>query len=136
MLEVAKITGKETVLDLGAGDARILIEAKKKYPKLTARGCEFVPTVWVYGKLRIWLSRQDVKLRLGNALNEKVSDADCIFMYLIPGIMDELEEKFDKELKKGTKVISYAFRFPNKKPIDQVVVPWITGERKLWIYKW
>jgi hypothetical protein len=136
MLEFAELRGNETLYDLGAGDARLLIVAKRVFPNITAIGVEIVPTVWFVGKLRILLSRQKVLLRMHNALSIDVSDADCIFLYLIPNMMKKLEEKFEKELKPGTKVISYAFSFPNKKAIKEQSVPWLTGERKLRMYEW
>tara|TARA_Y100000310_G_C20633356_1_gene789829 strand:- start:83 stop:628 length:546 start_codon:yes stop_codon:yes gene_type:complete len=136
MLDFVELKGKEVVYDLGAGDARLLIAAKRRYPSITATGVEIVPTVWAYGRLRIWLSRQKVKLFLRSVLVQDVSDADCIFLYLIPGLMQKLEKKFDKELKPGTKVVSYAFPFPTKKPIKEKSVPWLKGKSKLFLYEW
>ena len=132
----AKIEDGEHVMDLGAGDARILIEAKKQFPSVQATGVEYVPTVWGLGKIRIWLSRQDVDLQLGDALKTDVSNVDCIILYLIPSLMAKLEKKFDEELKPGTRVISYAFAFPTKQPVNEEDVPWLTGERKLRMYVW
>lgn len=135
-LTMAKLKGNETFLDLGAGDGRALIIAKKRYPKITAIGSELIPTVWLFGKLRIWLSKQDVTLLLCDARKQDVSKADCIFLYLIPGIMDDIQKKFDTELRPGTKVLSYAFAFPSKKAAEEKDVPWITGTRKLRMYVW
>ncbi|PIR52799.1 SAM-dependent methyltransferase [Candidatus Peregrinibacteria bacterium CG10_big_fil_rev_8_21_14_0_10_49_10] len=136
MLHFAGLQGSETLYDLGAGDARLLIYAKRKYPSITAIGVEFVPTVWLLGKVRIWISRQTVELRLKDVLKQDVSDADCIFLYLIPSLLTKLEKKFDAELKPGTKVVSYAFQFPHKKPVQEKSVPWLTGQRKLRMYVW
>ncbi len=136
MILFSGIAGGERVYDLGAGDARLLILAKRRYPSITAVGVEILPTVWLLGKLRIFLSRQKVELHLRNVLAQDVSDADCIFLYLMPDLLQKLEEKFDLELKSGTKVISYAFPFPNKHPIKEKDVPWLTGERKLRMYVW
>lgn len=71
-----------------------------------------------------------------NILSVNVSDADCIFLYLIPHMMKKLEEKFEKELKPGTKIVSYAFSLPHKTPVKEMSVPWLTGERKLRMYEW
>jgi precorrin-6B methylase 2 len=122
--------------DIGAGDGRVLIAAKKKFPSINVIGIEFVPTIWLIGKLRILFSGVNVKFFCGDALKHDLSNANCIFLYLIPSIMEKLEEKFDKELKPGTRVISYAFYFSNRKPIKEIPVPWISGERKLRMYHW
>jgi len=136
MVRFAGLKNTETVYDLGAGDGRILIAAKRLHPHLRAIGWEYVPTVWLLGKLRIWWSGQDVTLRLGNSEKQDVRDADCIFLYLFPTVMPSLEEKFNRELKPGTKVISYVFPFPHKKPIAQKSVPWLGRTHMLWLYEW
>ena len=136
MVRFADLKGTETVYDLGAGDGRILIAAKRLHPHIRAIGWEFVPTVWLLGKLRIWWSKQDVSLRRGNALTQDVRDADCIFLYLFPEAMALLEAKFDRELKPGTKVLSYVFQFPNRTPVAQKSVPWMGKTRMLRLYEW
>ena len=136
MLRLADLKGTEKVYDLGAGDARLLIAAKRKHPTISATGVEIVSTVWMLGKFRIWLSRQKIDFYLQNALTQDVSDADCIFLYLIPRLMKKLEMKFDAELKPGTKVISYAFSFPSKKPISELQVKGLAGKTKLRVYEW
>ena len=136
MVEMADLRGKETVYDLGAGDGRLVVAAKKEHPDIRAIGIEFVPTVWALGKAYIWYSKQEVEFVCGNVLKRNVSDADCIFLYLIPGLMDKLEKKFDEELKKGTKVISYAFRFKGRTPVKKIQVPWLGSTRYLNLYEW
>lgn len=136
MVRFADLTGTETIYDLGAGDGRILIAAKRLHPGLRAIGWEFVPTVWLLGKLRIWWSGQEVAFKLGNALKHSVADAGCLFLYLFPAAMAELERKFDRELKPGTKVVSYVFRFPHREPVSQKQVPWLGETRMLWLYQW
>jgi len=137
MLRLAALHGGEKIYDLGAGDARLLIAAKHAHPSITAVGVEIVPTIWALGKFRIWCSRQKVELFLRNALSQNVSDADCIFLYLIPGLMKKLEKKFDTELPPGAKVISYAFSFPSKKPLmEQSVRGLAGGKTKLRLYQW
>ncbi|MFH0851258.1 MAG: class I SAM-dependent methyltransferase [Candidatus Peregrinibacteria bacterium] len=136
MVRFANLKGDETVYDLGAGDGRILIAAKRLHPNVRAVGWEFVPTVWLLGKLRIWWSGRQVNFHLGNALQQPVRDTDCIFLYLFPDAMSLLEEKFDRELKPGTKVISYVFPFPHKKPLAQKSVPWLGETKMLRLYAW
>lgn len=136
MVRFADLKGTEIVYDLGAGDGRILIACKRLHPGLRAIGWEFVPTVWLLGKLRIWWSGQEVALKLGNALKHSMADAGCLFLYLFPAVMAELERKFDRELKPGTKVVSYVFRFPHREPVARKEVPWLGETRMLWLYEW
>jgi len=136
MIRLAGLKGQETVMDLGAGDARILLAVKKAFPSIRAIGCERLPFVWALGRLNIFLSRRTVEWRLGNALHQDVGGADCIFLYLFPEIMRKLEEKFNRELKPGTRVVSFVFRFPNRKPLQEVSVPWLGSTSALRLYEW
>lgn len=136
MVDFAELKGNETVYDLGAGDGRLLITAKRQYPGIWAIGCELAPTIWLWGKLRIWWSGQQIDFYMRNVLKQDLHDADCVFLYLLPSLMEKLGKKFDAELKPGTKVLSYAFQFKNRKPVQEQNVRWLKGERKLRMYMW
>lgn len=136
MIELADLNGNEAVYDLGAGDARLLIEAKRMHPNIIAKGYELSFPVYLFGKFRIWLARIQVMFAMKNFLTQDVSDADCVFLYLMPGAMKSLEKKFEKELKKGTKIVSHAFSFPNRTPVKEEMVPWLKGENNLRLYIW
>ncbi|MDA1292966.1 MAG: SAM-dependent methyltransferase [bacterium] len=136
MVKFADLQGKEVVYDLGAGDGRLLIEAKRCHPGVTAKGFELSPPVFFLGLFLIWKSRVEVTLRMKNLFHQDVSDADCIFLYLMPGAMKTLQKKFEKELKPGTKIISHAFKFPGKEPVKSMPVPWLQGQKELRLYIW
>lgn len=136
MVEFAALTGNEVLYDLGAGDARLLIESKRRFPNCIARGFELSPPVYFLGLFLIWKAGVDIDLRMKNFFSQDVSDADCIFLYLMPGAMKRLQEKFEQELKPGTKVISHAFKFPNRTPVQRMPVPWLQGEKELLMYEW
>ena len=136
MVAFADLKGDEVVYDLGAGDGRLLIESKKAHPGITAKGFELSPPVYVLGLFLIWKSGVKVGLHMRNMFHQNVSDADCIFLYLMPGAMKTLQKKFEKELKPGTKVISHAFKFPGREPVKSMPVPWLQGEKDLRLYIW
>ncbi len=136
MVRAAELRGGETVYDLGAGDARILIAAKRASPGIRAVGYEIAPLPWLAGRLRIWLSGQDVRLIYGNSSKADLRDADRIFLYLFPSVMPRLERKFQKELRPGTRVISHAFRFPTKEISREVPLDFWKKRRRLYVYEW
>ena len=136
MVAFADLRGGEIVYDLGARDARLLIEAKRAQPSVTAKGFELSPPVYFVGLFRIWRSGFPISLRMQNFFHQDVSDADCIFLYLMPGAMKTLQKKFEKELKPGTKVISHAFKFPDRAPVKSMPVPWLQGTKELLLYEW
>ena len=134
MVRFADLRGNETVYDLGAGDGRALIEMKRRHPQIRAIGYELVPTVWLLGRFRIWISRKKIEFYCANAMAQNLSDADCIFLYLMPSLLAKLEKKFNSELRPGTKVLSYTFVFPDRAPTAVRRVE-KTG-KKLFLYEW
>lgn len=136
MIKMAELKGTETVMDLGAGDGRVLTTAKRLYPGITAIGWEYVPTVWLIGKLHVLWSRQKVQLELGDAFKADASAADAIFLYLMPFMMRDMEAKFDKELKPGTVVVSRTFKFPTRPVLAEEMAQGIVGPSKLYLYRW
>lgn len=118
MIEKADLKGNETVYDLGCGDARLLTEAKKMYPGIRAIGYELSLGVWMAAKLRVWISRKDVKVHLRDLNHANLGDADVLLIYLVPEVMKKLKKKLDRELKPGTRVISHGFAIPEKEPVE------------------
>lgn len=136
MIDCAEFKGNETVYDLGAGDGKILIHAKRRFPGVTAKGYEIALGVWLFGLIRIFLSRTGVKLFWRDALKQNLHDADVIFLYLMPHMMRRCAEKFDRELMPGTKVISHAFRFHDRKTVAQHLIPVGRSTKKVFVYEW
>ena len=136
MIRVAQVRDGETVMDLGAGDGRVLIAAKKMYPGIRAIGCEFVPAIWLFGLLYIWWSRTDVRLRLGSAQAQDIHDADVVLLYLMPALIASLSPKFDRELKPGARVVSRAFRIPGRQETSRHVLQVGKKNVTLYLYRW
>ncbi len=136
MIEAAGIRENDVVYDVGAGDGRMLIWAKKLYPTIRATGFEIVPVVWFFGWLRIKLSGVKVDLKFKNSFSHDLSDANCVFLYMINYQMPKFAEKFDVELKKGTRVISHAFSFHGRTPKRVVSVPGLLWKNKVYVYEW
>lgn len=136
MVALAALKTGDRVYDLGAGDCRLLITAKRSVAGAQAVGYELSPVVWLLGRLRIARSGLQIALRFGDARKADLRDADCIFLYLMPKPMKELQEKFNRELKPGTCVVSYVFRFPDRAPEKTEKVPWLGKERSVLVYRW
>lgn len=136
MIEASGLQDGQVLYDLGAGDARLLVEAKRRFPNCTVVGCELQPTVWLLGKLRVFFSRKQVTFNLGNALRQDVREADGICLFLMPELLEALEEKFNEELKPGATVVSYVFPFPRRQPVREIPVRYWFWERKIRVYRW
>ena len=122
----------DILVDPGAGDARLLIAAKRAHPGIRAIGYEVMPLVWLLARCRIWWSGLDIDLRLGDARRQDCSGVTHIVVYLLPGLLKELAAKFDAELSDGARVVSYVFAIPGREP-ESIVE---TGGKKVWTYLW
>lgn len=132
MINAAELKGHEHVYDLGAGDARFLIRVKELHPGCHAIGCELVPAIWLLGMLRIWWSGKKVTLRCQSAYSMDVRNADVLLLYLLPSMLGALGERFDRELRPGTRVISNTFRFPGREPVKTLKI----GKKTIFVYQW
>ena len=136
MIDLARLQGSERVFDLGAGSGSILIAAKRKHPSIEATGIELSPLVWLLGRAKIFLSGMQIRFLRTNVFKTDVSDADVIFLYLFPSIMVDMEDKFDRELRPGTVVISHAFPFNRREPQETLKVSHWSGKKTVRRYQW
>ncbi|OGY43227.1 MAG: hypothetical protein A3B89_01050 [Candidatus Buchananbacteria bacterium RIFCSPHIGHO2_02_FULL_40_13] len=120
ILEAVDLKPGEIIYDLGCGKAHLLIYAAKKFG---AKGVGYELTLWPYlwAKLKIYLTKANVKVFRQNFFKADLSQADVVFCYLFPAVMAKLEPKFSKELKSGNRLVSYAFKLPDK-IADKVVI--------------
>ncbi len=136
MIHLAAIREGETVCDIGAGDGRLLIAAKRQCPGIKAIGYEVALGIWLLGKLRIAFSGQDVTLRYRNALHEDLSKIDVLFLYVGPFMMRKLLPKLQRELRPGTRVVSHVFRFPGLAITQEERVARGRGSKGVYLYQW
>jgi precorrin-6B methylase 2 len=108
MLEMAKVTPNDQVIDLGSGDGRIVIAAARRGAR--ALGVEYNPDM-------VELSRNNAKKEgvtdkasfvNGDIFETDFSQATVITMYLLPDLNMKLRPKI-LEMKPGTRVVSHAF---------------------------
>lgn len=113
MIEFAHIKPGMMVYDLGSGDGRLLFMAAKRGAK--AVGLEINPFLVFLTWVRIMLSpyRGKITVRWRSFWQTDLSDADVVFVYLLPWKMDKLAIKLKRELKPGALIVSNSFVFPN-----------------------
>lgn len=113
MVKLAKISKNDMIYDLGCGDGTLLVTAAKE-KGAKGVGVEIDPSRVAIAKLRIFLNSLSglVIIKRKNLFKEDISQASVVVVYLIPQTLKRLEAKFFKELRPGTRVISYVY------PID------------------
>ena len=110
ILKEVKFKKNGLFVELGSGDGRIVRTAVKTY---SVKGL----AVDVNGLLIIWskfLSKLDgtyprINFVVKNILAVNLIRADYIYLFLFPAIIKKLVPIFDKELRKGTIIISHGF---------------------------
>lgn len=131
MLLVAKIKPGQKIVDLGCGDGRIVFRAEKNYGAV-AEGYEISVFVWLLAQLNRLLKRSKAKIYRRNFFTADLSQADVVFCYLLPEVMQKLSPKFKKELKPGAKIISASFSLPEYEARE--VYPAEARAAKIFIY--
>ncbi len=121
-LDLAEVKAGDTVIDLGAGDRRLLVAAGKRAAQ--GIGYEINPLVWIWSLAIAWPHRKQVQLHLGNFWTAQLPEADVIYTFLIHRYTKRLDRKLASELQHPTKVVSYVFELP-RKAVKQTPNTWL-----------
>jgi hypothetical protein len=120
MLQMARVTSADYLIDLGSGDGRIVITAAKKYgargfgvdlnPERIAEANENASKAGVTDKVAFY--QRDL-------FDTDLSDATVITMYLLPRVNLDLRPRL-LDLKPGTRLVSHDFSMGDWRPDEQV----------------
>ena len=113
----------EVLYDLGSGDGRIVIMAAQKFGA-RAVGIELDPRRSRQSLERIdrlGLSEQ-VQIIPGDVLEQDLSPADVVTVYMTRYAMQKLQPRLDKFLRDGTRAVICVDQLPGKKPTQSVSV--------------
>jgi SAM-dependent methyltransferase len=113
-LDAVPMRAGDRFLDLGCGDGRVLRAARKRYGVL-ARGIDVNPLACLAARLRN-LGDRDVRIHRADFWSHDTGDADVVFCYLFPDLMDRMARKLEEELAPGTRVVSCNFPMPGWRP--------------------
>lgn len=118
MLELAEIQSEDIVYDLGSGDGRIILTAAQEFGARTV-GIEADPIRVIWSRLVINFRGlgQLVSVIWGNFFHKSLREATVVTIYQTQEINNRLREKFIRELKSGTRIVSYNFTFDTWTPI-------------------
>jgi precorrin-6B methylase 2 len=163
MLQVAELQPGETLVDIGSGDGRVVIEAAVKCPGLKmARGVELDEALVRLARRRIderamqeeqrrregpeldveeksneaTALRQRVEIVHADFMQVDVSDADVVVLFFLPH--EEVARVLQQKLRPGTRVVTYVFQLKQWEP-EKVVstVPFMTekGSSSIYLYR-
>jgi tRNA G37 N-methylase Trm5 len=131
-LDLAQIKKGEVVIDLGAGDGRVVVSAAKR--EAIAIGYELSPFMWVVAKINLLFHGLNGKILLADGFNADFSKADVVFLFLMPKSVKKLSEKLRAEIHPGARIITYAFGFSDWKS-DKEIKPKNCAKVQLYVKK-
>ena len=101
------------MLELGSGDGRLLIAAAEA--GVYATGIELNPLLALYSWLRTRKYGDKVKVVCGNFPKRgSRQETDGIFVFLLDPYMERLNTKITQKYKSRVKLVSFAFKIPNR----------------------
>ena len=117
MLQFGGLKAGEKHFDLGSGDGRIVIMAAEKY-KADSTGVEFDNDLYKQSTAKIQKKGLEKRARIihGDVMQQTYSSADLLTVYLLPSSNDKLRPILEKQLKKGTRIVSHDFEFSGWTP--------------------
>ncbi|MGH9658207.1 MAG: SAM-dependent methyltransferase [Bryobacteraceae bacterium] len=116
MLQAGALKPGEKMFDLGSGDGRIVIMAAEKF-HANATGVEWDKDLFKQSMDKIAGLKLQKTARIinGDILQQDYSGADLITVYLLPTSNDKIRPMLEKQLKKGTRIVSHDFEFKDWK---------------------
>lgn len=142
LLEMAEVTSRDFLIDLGSGDGRIVITAAKKYGA-RGLGVDLDPVLVQLAKDNAWREgvRSQVDFVAKNIFDTDVSQASIVAVYLSPELNRKLRPRLLAQLQPGSRVISHDYGMDDWAPeqSEMIEVPGKTAGAKgesmayLWI---
>ncbi len=135
MLDLAKVTPADVVVDLGSGDGRNVIAAARRGAR--ARGVEYNPDMVALSRRAATEAGVSERARFveGDMFEADFSDATVLALFLLPDNMLRLRDKF-LALPPGTRIVANTFGIEGWEPDEREQVgegctSWCTA--LLWI---
>jgi precorrin-6B methylase 2 len=116
-LKLANLQPNEVLYDLGAGDGRVLLIAAREFGAKTT-GIEVGPIQCVLIWLRAVASGfgDQIRVRWANFYKADLHESDVVFVYATSKEVAKLAPHLEKQLKKGTRLVSISADFSEWEP--------------------
>lgn len=110
ILREAKLTKNMKFYELGSGDARVARRVAGSYG-INAVAVDINPLLTLYARFLAKIQKiKTIEFVSENIFETDISQADAIYLFLMPKLLKNLETKFKRELKPGAIVVSHGFK--------------------------
>jgi SAM-dependent methyltransferase len=112
-LKIVSPKENDVLYDLGCGNGTVIFQTAKTYPIKKAVGIEIAAPLYFWCKIRLIFEKklkERVEFRNENIFIANISEASIVYVFGMPEALEKkLRPKLEKELKPGTKIVSYVF---------------------------
>lgn len=124
MMKAVKFRGNSNIYELGCGNGKMMFKIKEKCDDLNLENIKIIgyelisPLVWWIKFKRRFLphTTNTIEIFSRDFYKQDLCDADIIFCYLFPHLMQRISREIWPTLKKGTILVSHAFAIDNLEP--------------------
>ena len=134
MLEVAGTRPGERLIDLGAGDGRIVVAAAREFGA-KALGVELHPDRYSLIRNNALSLKPNLAAVRQNFFQTDLSSADIVTMYLLPSVNEALRKKLERELQSGARVVTHDFSIPEWTPKRVELLQGPMGLHAIYLYR-
>ncbi len=134
IFKLAALKPNETFYDSGCGNGKVVFYACKNFP-VKAVGLEIFLPLFLICKIRQFFHRgANLTFKYKNLFKEDLSAADVVYVFGMPrAIKNKLKQKLERELKPGSRVISYTF--PITGWVPEIIDKPNKGKLSIYLYK-
>lgn len=129
--ESVKLKPDDKVVDLGCGEGRVLRLFEKQGVKVLD-GYEVNLWACFLAKVKNKIYKSKTKIFHQNFNKINLEKYNIVFCYLLEEYLVRLRDKFDKELKPGTKVICFSFKIKDWREPVKIIK---NEKHKIFIYQ-
>jgi len=110
ILKSAKLKENDVFIELGCGDGRVLQKAAKDYG-VTGWGIDINPIlIWKANILKKIKKLDKISFTRGNVKTAGFKNADVLYIFLFPKLVNTLKNKILQDTKKGVLIIAHGFK--------------------------
>lgn len=131
MVKKLPVPKHATMIELGCGDGRVLRMFSKKYG-VKGIGYDINPIVLTIARIQARFERLNVTFLNKDIRTVEMSQADIIYIFLFPKLIDELKDQILTK-KKTAMIVSHGFKIPY---LEHELLEVFQGKKfKTYIYK-